>query len=64
MKPEIYLVLVEFGQQHEQGALALLMPTLHRLCPGAVVRTAVVDKLEGDIEAEIDPPTGFDVVGP
>jgi hypothetical protein len=54
MKPELYLVLLEFGQQHEQAALELLMPTLHRVMPNAIVRTAVVDNaLAGHVELEI-----------
>lgn len=40
---EVYLVLLEFGQAHEQRALDLLTHTLHRLFPGAVLRTAIVD---------------------
>jgi hypothetical protein len=43
MPREVYLVLFEFGQTHEQAALALLIPTLHRLFPGALLRGAVVD---------------------
>ena len=54
MKPEIYLALVEFGQQREQAALDLLVSTLGRACTGAVVRTVVVDNaLDGDGEREI-----------
>ncbi len=55
MKTDVYLVLAEFGQRRERAALDLLIPTLHRLFPGATVRSAVVDNaLDGDIEAEID----------
>jgi hypothetical protein len=54
MKPEIYLVFVEFGQQHERAALDLLVSTLGRVCPGASVRTVVVDNaLDRDVEHEI-----------
>jgi hypothetical protein len=54
MPREIYLVLLEFGQTQEQAALALLIPTLHRLFPGAVLRGAVVDNaLAGAVEVHI-----------
>lgn len=54
MKAEIYLALVEFGQQHEQAALDLLLPTLHRVYPGTLVRTVIVDNaLEDAVEVEI-----------
>jgi hypothetical protein len=54
MKAEIYLALVEFEQQREQAALDLLIPTLHRVCPGARVRTVVVDNaLDSTVEVEI-----------
>ena len=43
MPREVYLVLLEFGQKHEQAALELLIPTLHRLFPSAILRGAVVD---------------------
>ena len=33
MTPEVYLVLLEFGQEHERAALELLLPTLRRLFP-------------------------------
>ena len=56
MTREIYLVLVEFGQQHERAVLDLLMPTLHRLFPAAIVRVAVVDNsLSTDLELQIEP---------
>jgi hypothetical protein len=55
MKEEIYLALVEFGQQREQAALDLLVPTLRRVCPGALVRTVVLDNaLDNTAEVEID----------
>jgi len=55
MTREIYLVLLEFGQEHEHTALDLLIPTLHRIFPGAAVRTAVVDNaLSGNLEHAID----------
>jgi hypothetical protein len=54
MTPHVYLVLVEFGQQHEQAALKLLVPTLGRVCPGAAVHTVVVDNtVDRDVEIEI-----------
>jgi hypothetical protein len=43
MKPEIYLVLLEFGRRHEQASLDLLISTLGRVCPGATPRTVIVD---------------------
>jgi hypothetical protein len=43
MPREVYLVLLEFGQKHEQAALELLVPTLQRLFPSAIRRGAVVD---------------------
>jgi hypothetical protein len=65
MTAEIYLVLVEFGQQHERAALNLLIPTLHRLFPAAIVRVAVVDNsmsmsndLEFQIERQVDRVSG------
>jgi glycosyltransferase involved in cell wall biosynthesis len=55
MPREIYLVLLEFGQTHEQPALDLLIPTVHRLFPGAGVRTVVVDNARsGHLEQAID----------
>jgi hypothetical protein len=55
MKPEVYLVLLEFGQQHERAALDLLVQTLHRVCPAATLRTVVVDNaLESSVEVKID----------
>jgi hypothetical protein len=56
MKPEVYLVLVEFGQQHEQAAVNLLHLMLRRVYPGALVHTVIVDNaLERDTEFEIGP---------
>ncbi|HEY3043212.1 MAG TPA: hypothetical protein VGJ39_04270 [Vicinamibacterales bacterium] len=58
MKAEVYLALVEFGRQREQAALDLLVPTLHRVCPGAALRTVVVDNaLDG--EKGVGLPTPF-----
>ena len=55
MPREVYLVLLEFGQKHEQAALELLIPMLHRVCPSAILRGAVVDNaLAGTVEVEID----------
>ena len=55
MPREVYLVLLEFGQKHEQAALELLIPTLHRLFPGAMLRGAVVDNaLARNDEVAID----------
>ena len=51
---EVYLVLLELGQQHEQAALELLIPTLHRVFPRATLRSAIVDNaLIGECEIEI-----------
>jgi hypothetical protein len=56
MTPPVYLVLVEFGQQREQTALSLLAAILDRVCPGAAVRTVIVDNaLERDVDREIGP---------
>lgn len=55
MRREVHLVLLEFGQEHEQTALELLVPTLHRVFPGAIVRGTVVDNaLGGHVEVAID----------
>lgn len=51
---DVFLVLVELGQTHEQAALDLLIPTLHRVFPDALVRGAVVDNaMVVDAEATI-----------
>jgi hypothetical protein len=56
MTREVYLVLVEFGQQHEQAALDLLLPTLHRLFRTAIAHVAVVDNsLSEPLEFQIGP---------
>jgi hypothetical protein len=39
----VYLVLLEFGQQHERAAVDLLLPALERISPAAHVRGVVVD---------------------
>ena len=41
--PVVYLVLLEFGQQHETAALDLLIPTLERVIPGGTIRGTIVD---------------------
>src|SRR5712691_9189459 len=52
---EVYLVLLELGQQHEQAALELLIPTLHRVFPRVILRSAIVDNaLVGNCEFGID----------
>jgi hypothetical protein len=54
MTREVYLVLVEFGRTHERAALDLLTSTLHRVFPGASVRSVVVDNaLAGNLEFKI-----------
>lgn len=58
MTREVYLVLLEFGQAHERAALDLVIPMLHRVFPGAIVRTVVVDNaLAGHVERAIDDET-------
>ena len=55
MPREVYLVLIEFGQRHEQAALELLITMLRRVFPWATVRGAVVDNaLAADAEVKID----------
>lgn len=55
MSREVYLVLLEFGQQHEQKAIELLIPTLQRVFPDAIVRGAIVDNaLAGSAELAIN----------
>lgn len=50
----VFLVLAEFGRTHEQAALDLLVPTLQRLFPGAMVRGAIVDNARaGEADAAI-----------
>ena len=54
MARDVYLVLVEFGHMHERAAIELLIPMLHRVFPGAIVRTVVVDNaLAGRTDFEI-----------
>jgi hypothetical protein len=54
MKRDVYLVMLELGRRHEQAALELLVPMLHRVFPGARVRGAVVDNaLAGNFEIEV-----------
>ena len=54
-KPDVFLALVEFGRANEQAALALLIPMLRRVFPGATVRGAVIDNaLAGDAEFDVD----------
>ena len=56
MSPDAYLVLLEFGRQHEQTALDLLVPTLHRVCPGASLQAVVADNArDGDAAVELAP---------
>ena len=48
-------MFLEFGQQHERTALDLLISTLHRVCPGAMLRTVVVDNaLDGQVAVELE----------
>lgn len=55
MKRDVYLVLLEFGQEHEEAALDLLFSTLRRILPGASLRGAVVDNaITGASELAID----------
>ena len=55
MTPDVFLVLVEYGQSRERAALDLLIPTLQRVFPGATVRTVVVDNaLAGAPDCAID----------
>ncbi len=54
MNPEVYLVLIEFGQEPGRAALELLRPTLRRLFPDANVRAVVVDNAhDGDAHMSI-----------
>src|SRR5713101_6343416 len=54
MTRDVYLVLLELGQQHERAALELLIPTLYRVFPRAILRSAIVDNaLMGNCEIEI-----------
>ena len=49
MTPEVYLVLIEFGQEPGRAEPELLRPTLRRLFPDANVRAVVVDNAhDGD----------------
>jgi hypothetical protein len=43
MHGDVFLILAEFGRGSEQAALALLIPTMGRLFPGADLHTLVVD---------------------
>jgi glycosyltransferase involved in cell wall biosynthesis len=55
MTPDVYLVLVEFGQSRERAALDLLVPLLQRAFPGAALRIVVVDNaLAGTPDHVID----------
>jgi hypothetical protein len=55
MTRDVYLVLLEFGQEHEAAALDLLLPALRRLFPGANIRGAVVDNaITGGAELATD----------
>lgn len=56
MASDLFLVLVEFGRQHEEAALALLAPMLRRLFPAAPLRAVVVDNAAtGDADGSIEP---------
>jgi hypothetical protein len=48
MIPDVHLLLLEYGQQHERTALELLIPTLHRVFPGTLVRVTVIDNALDD----------------
>ncbi len=48
MSRDVYLVLLEFGRQHEQRAIELLIPTLQRVFPDAILRGAIVDNALAD----------------
>ena len=53
--PDVHLLLLEYGQEQEQAALALLVPVLHRAFPDAALRITIVDNaLAGDTHATID----------
>ncbi|MBI3490876.1 MAG: glycosyltransferase [Acidobacteria bacterium] len=55
MTPDVFLVLVEYGQAHERAALDLLIPALQRVFPGATLRAVVVDNaLSGEPDCAID----------